>query len=209
MADARTPLRAFFSTAIPILAIVSGLQLAGSAEGPKSGPPPTMLFHSPLPLGADGYLLRPLNRKFYLMASADNPEFDQCRVTRVHLGGTVVGADGTQMRHYPQQLTFRVTASAIESDILSSDIDLVNYSGDLNSFLLGMHFRLKVYRGLKVSVIKPERVHLIGVPADQPFEERVYKVAFDTNDLPLDARLVLEVTGPEGERLSRFHLEVL
>jgi hypothetical protein len=52
-------------------------------------------------------------------------------------------------------------------------------------------------------------VHLIGVPADQPFEERVYKVAFDTNEIPLDARLVLEVTGPDGARLSRFHLEVL
>src|SRR3954466_14485141 len=97
----------------------------------------------------------------------------------------------------------------IESDLLASKIDSVKYSGDLNSFLLGMHFRLKVHRGLKVSVIKPENVHLIGVPADQPFEERVYKVAFDTNDLPLDARLVLEVTGPDGEKLSRFHLEVL
>src|SRR4051812_19548271 len=138
MARARTGLRAFFSTAIPILAIVSGLQLTGSAEGPKSGPP-TMLFRSPLPLGADGYLLRPLNRKFYLMASADNPEFNLCRVTRIHLSGTVVGADGTPMRHYPQQLTFRVTASAIESDMIPSDIDPVDYSGDLNSFLLGMH----------------------------------------------------------------------
>lgn len=208
MAHARTALRAFVSTAIPILAIVVGLQLAGSAEGPKSGPP-TMLFRSPLPLGADGYLLRPLNRKFFLMASADNPEFNMVRVTRIHLGGTVVGADGTEMRHYPQQLSFRVTASALESDMLTNDVDAVNYSGDLNSFLLGMHFRLKVYRGLKVSLLKPERVHLIGVPADQPFEERVYKVAFDTNDLPLDARLVLEVTGPDGEKLSRFHLEVL
>jgi hypothetical protein len=132
-----------------------------------------------------------------------------CRVTRVHLGGTVVGPDGTQMRHYPQQLTFRVTASAIESEMLSNDIDSVDYPGDMNSFLLGMNFRLKIYRGLKVSVMKPERVHLIGVPADQPFEERVYKVAFDTNEIPLDARLVLEVTGPDGARLSRFHLEVL
>jgi hypothetical protein len=85
----------------------------------------------------------------------------------------------------------------------------VDYPGDMNSFLLGMNFRLKIYRGLKVSVMKPERVHLIGVPADQPFEERVYKVAFDTNEIPLDARLVLEVTGPDGARLSRFHLEVL
>src|SRR3954463_11648923 len=209
MAHARTALRAFFSTAIPVLAFISCLHLTGSAEGPKSGPPPTMLFRSPLPLGADGYLLTPLNRRFFLMASADNPEFNMCRVTRVHLGGTVVGADGTQMRHYPQQLTFRVTASAIESDLLTSDIDSVKYSGDLNSFLLGMHFRLKVYRGLKVSVINPEHVHMIGVPADQPFEERVYKVAFDTNELPLNARLVLEVTGPNGERLSRFHLEML
>jgi hypothetical protein len=207
MALARSALRVLFSTAIPILVLTFGLHLAGSAEGQNS--PPTMLFRSPMPLGADGYVLTPVNRKFFLIASADNPEFNMVRVTRIHLGGTVVGADGTEMRHYPQSLTFRVTASAIESDMLSNDIDAVNYSGDLNSFLLGMHFRLKAYRGLKVSVIKPERVHLIGVPADQPFDERVYKVAFDTNDLPLDARLVLEVTGPDGERLSRFHLEVL
>ena len=154
-------------------------------------------------------MLRPVNRRFYVMASADNPEFDKCKVTRIHLGGTVVSADGTEMRHYPQELTFRVTASAIESDIFASDIDPVNYSGDLNSFLLGLQFRLKVYRGLKMSTMKPERVHLIGVPADLPFEERVYHVAFDAADVPVDARLVLEVTGPGGEKLSRFHLEML
>jgi hypothetical protein len=208
MAYARSALRAFFLATTPIL-LIFGLQLSGSAEGQKTSGPPTLLFRSPLPLGADGYVLRPLNRKFFLMASADNPEFNMCRVTRVHLGGTVVGPDVTQMRHYPQQLTFRVTASAIESEMLSNDIDSVDYPGDMNSFLLGMNFRLKIYRGLKVSVMKPERVHLIGVPADQPFEERVYKVAFDTNEIPLDARLVLEVTGPDGARLSRFHLEVL
>jgi hypothetical protein len=208
MPRARTPFQRFLSTILPMCLIVCGAQLTGSAQGQKTQHE-TMMFHSPLPLGADGYLLRPLNRRFYLMASADNPEFDKIKVTRIHLGGTVVGPDGTEMRHYPQELTFRVTASAIESDIFASDVDPVNYSGDLNSFLLGLKFRLKVHRGLKVSVIQPERVHLIGVPADLPFEERVYHVAFDAGDVPLDARLVLEVTGPDGEKLSRFHLEML
>src|SRR4051794_3150410 len=101
MAYARSALRAFFLATTPIL-LIFGLQLSGSAEGQKTSGPPTLLFRSPLPLGADGYVLRPLNRKFFLMASADNPEFNMCRVTRVHLGGTVVGPDGTQMRHYPQ-----------------------------------------------------------------------------------------------------------
>jgi hypothetical protein len=206
--QARTSLHSHLSKTIAVLVAIFVLHIAGSAEGQKVTPD-TLLFRSPLPLGADAYELKPLNRRFFLMASADNPEFNKCKVTRAHLGGTVIGADGTEMRHYPEQLSFRVTASAIESEMLPSDIDPVNYKGDMNSFLLGLKFRLKVYRGLKMNIVQPERVHLAGVPADLPFDERVYKIAFDTNDLPLDARLVLEVFGPDGEPLSRFHLEML
>jgi hypothetical protein len=79
----------------------------------------------------------------------------------------------------------------------------------MNDFLLGLKFKLKVFRGLHMQQLTPSNVKLIGVPAYETYEERVYRVTFDTPDLPVDARLVLEVYDADGTRLTRFHLEML
>ncbi len=166
-------------------------------------------YRFPLPLGADGFVVEPQHRPFFLLASAEDPGHQNLLVRRVNLGGSVTAADGTQLRHYPDELRFRVTASALDPSMLSSDVEPISYSGDMNSLLLGLRFRLKVYRALHMRVIRPTRVVEIGMPSDVPYDERVYRVAFDTGDIPVDARLVLEVISPTGERLSRFHLELL
>ena len=57
--------------------------------------------------------------------------------------------------------------------------------------------------------IDPANVRLIGVPAYEPYAERVYRVSFNTPNVPVDERLVLEVFDSAGTRLSRFHLEIL
>lgn len=168
-----------------------------------------LVYRSPLPLGALGFELRPLNRPFFVLASAENPVLDQLRITRVSLGGTVVASDGSELRTYPEEVDFRVTASALGDVMLTTQLDPVEYGNDMNSFLLGLRFRLKVYRALKFEVVQPSRIHLIGVPADLPYDERIYRVSFDTRDIPCDARLVLEVLTPSGDRLGRFHLELL
>ncbi len=60
-----------------------------------------------------------------------------------------------------------------------------------------------------MQVIQPVLVRQIGMPADVPYDERVYRIAFDTGNIPVDARLVLEVFSPKGELLTKFHFELL
>jgi hypothetical protein len=166
-------------------------------------------LRAPLPLGADAYHLQPINRNFYLLASVEDPQFNGVRVSRVRTDEFVVDAAGHHWQKYPEELSFRVTATAMADILNNLDTTEINEPGDLNSLLLGLKFRLKVYRGLNVRILPPSSMKQIGMPADVPADERVFRVSFDTKDLPVDDRLVLEVLSPGGQLLSRFHLELL
>jgi hypothetical protein len=209
MSQATGPRHLLLTKALTILLIVPVFCVSGIAGAPKSQKT-VLQYRFPVPLGADAFVLNPERRPFFLLACADNPQLENLKITRVNLGGTVVAADGSQMRQYPAELSFRVTASALDPEMLTSEILPVQSHGqDMNRFLLGLNFQLKVYRALHMKVLRPARVTMIGMPADVPYDERVYRVAFDTEDIPVDARIVLEVIAPTGERLSRFHLELL
>jgi len=162
-----------------------------------------------LPLGADAFLLRPAGREFYLMSCIEDRRFDRLQVSRVRNSPFVIDASGDVWEHYPADLTFRVTATAMDPGSVKTDIDNIDEQGDMNSFLLGLRFRLKVFRGLQMQIVNPSAVHLIGMPSDVPYDERVYRVKFNAADFPVDARLVMEVLSPAGKLLSRFHLELL
>ncbi len=166
-------------------------------------------FTTPVALGADGFILHPLNRKFFLFACLEDTRFDRLQVSRVRASEFVIDAGGHLWRNYPDQLSFRVTATGIDDLLGSLDTYELTEPGDFNSFLLNLRFRLKVYRGVTVRILPPSSIRMIGMPADVPSEERVYKVAFDTSEIPVDDRLVLEVLSPDGQLLSRFHLELL
>lgn len=166
-------------------------------------------FSAPVALGADAYILHPLDRKFYLLACLDDGRFNRLQVSRIRSSQFVIDAGGHLWRNFPDELSFRVTATAIDDLLRNLDMDELTEPGDLNSFLLGLRFRLKIYRGLAVRILQPSSVRNIGMPGDEPSEERVYKVAFETSDIPVDDRIVLEVLSPGGQLLSRFHLELL
>jgi hypothetical protein len=121
----------------------------------------------------------------------------------------VIDAAGDIWKSYPNELTFRVTATGLDNAVIGADIDTITEPGDLNSLLLGLRFRLKVFRGLTMHIVQPSSIKLIGMPADVPYDERVYRVSFKTVSLPVDSRLVMEVLTPKGQLLSRFHLELL
>ncbi|HYE26055.1 MAG TPA: hypothetical protein VEG32_12740 [Clostridia bacterium] len=171
--------------------------------------PSEFTFQAPVPLGAEHFKLLPSKRDFHLMASVETEAFDGVHVLRSRANPSVTRPDGTPMSSYPESLQFRVTASALKGDAPIGEPTKVSSETDMNQYLLGMRFRLKVFRGIDMQMVEPTATQLIGVPPDQPFEERVYRVTFDTRNVPLDARLVLEVLAPDGERLCRFHLEVL
>ncbi len=186
------------STAVPLL-----------AQLPSSDTPSRIFWmKTPLPLGAEQINLKPSGRRFLLLGCIEDQRFNRLQVSRVQNSPFVIDAAGQVWTNYPDEITFRVTATAIDSGVMQVDSDNINESGDLNSFLLGLHFRLRSFRGLHMTELHPSSVKLIGVPADVPYEERVYRVSFNTGKFPVDDRLVMEVLSPKGQLLSRFHLEL-
>jgi hypothetical protein len=57
--------------------------------------------------------------------------------------------------------------------------------------------------------VMPLKAEMIGIPADEPSEERIYRATFNVGDIRPDDRIVLLVTDGAGARLSKFHLEFL
>jgi hypothetical protein len=169
----------------------------------------TFYFHSPVPLGLEAIRVMPKKKMVYLLASAENQTLDGLQVNRAPHVGRVSRSDGSPVKTYPSGLDFRVTATALPNDFKGVDQFEVTNRGSMNDFLLGLKFKLKAFRGLKMVELTPANVKLIGVPSYQSYEERVYRVSFDTPNLPVDVRLVLEVYAADGTRLTRFHLEML
>jgi hypothetical protein len=163
---------------------------------------------SPMPLGTNRITLQPSGQHLLLLGCLEDHRFDRLQVSRVRESPFVIDASGDVWKNYPDELTFRITATALDSSVLQADNDTISETADMNSFLLGLHFRLKSFHGLRMKVVQPSSVRLIGVPADVPYQERVYRVAFDTGDFPVDDRLVMEVLSPRGQLLTRFHLEL-
>ncbi len=172
-------------------------------------PDRVLWMRAPVPLGADEFMLRPANREFFLLGCVEDRRFDRLQISRVRTSPFVIDAAGDVWKNYPSELTFRISATALDSGLLKTDTDVVDEPGDLNSFLLGLRFRMKIFRGLHMRILQPAAVNMIGMPADIPYDERIYRVSFRTEDIPVDARLVVEVFSPKGQLLSRFHLELL
>jgi hypothetical protein len=83
--------------------------------------------------------------------------------------------------------------------------DPVETDVDTSELIKSLQFRLRINNGgLKTERIEPLEARLIGVPADVPYGERIYRVTFQMPPLSTDARLVLEVLAPNGELLSKF-----
>ncbi|HEX8926994.1 MAG TPA: hypothetical protein VF786_14435 [Terriglobales bacterium] len=166
------------------------------------------VVRSPVPLGSAGLELLPSHKTFMLFASAVSPSMNGLRVTRVGRG-SVLQPDGTPVRYFPNSIDFRVTATTIQEGLLPADRDTIHESIEPEEMLSHLRFHLKVYRGLRHSIIRPSLVRMVGVPEKEPFPERVYQLSFDTRNTPVEARCVLEVLSPKGELLARFHLELL
>jgi hypothetical protein len=188
-----------------IACLLAPLLSARNAADPAAG----TTLRSPIPLGTDTLRLVPAKRLVYLLASAEVPALDGVR--EVGEGGSrvLISADGVPLEQFPQVITFRVTASARPEELLESRPFSVAYECDLNQYLLGLKFRLKIFNGLHVTVLEPEAVRQIGVPADLPYDERIYRVSFRLNEVPLQHRMFLEVLSPAGERISKFHLDLM
>lgn len=165
-------------------------------------------LHSHIPLGTDALLLQPAHRVIEMLASAEAPAFAGWTLAVQDKAPVLLDSSGHPVRVLPSSMTFRVTASARESRF---DLDPMPVDSDksLDEFLLDMHFTVQVFRGMEMRTVSPTRQWLIGIPADETSDERIYRISFELGDVRPDDRIVLLVTDGTGKRLSKFHLEFL
>jgi hypothetical protein len=152
--------------------------------------------------------LEPAHKLLNLLASATSPGFEG--MERKPSGGHIVLLDprGKPVRYFPRQIDFRVSITS-DGQTLDPDPVSVKTQMDPGELMLGLRFRLKVFHGLDSFFLEPEAVDQIGEPADVPASERIYLAHFALPTLPATDRILLEVLDPSGERITRFHLELL
>ena len=189
------------------------ISLPGPAQDYTSS---EFVFHSVVPLGVEAIVLQPAKTRIALLATAECPGLEGVR--RVFwqpqesgdggVSGKVYGKDGKQMTYFPRRISFRVTATAREKLIELDPFD-VESNMDLNQYLLGLTFKLRAYHGIDVRNLTATKVQLLGPPAKVPYDARSFRVAFNLDKVSIEDRLVLELWSPDGQRLAKFHLELL
>ena len=80
---------------------------------------------------------------------------------------------------------------------------------DPQELLLNLKFRIRAYNGLEVREITPQSIEMIGMPADVPYDERVYRININAGSIPITDRLVVEILSPQGELLTHFPFSLL
>lgn len=191
-----------------IRAIVATLLLTTAAV---AGPGPQERFHSLIPLGADAYELRNTKWKgtMTLMASAESAQFEGMERRTVADRQVMFSEDGKKVDRFPEHVNFRVTASFRAHFAEMSPFPIPASVDDQNQYLLDLKFRVVVFHGLQQTVVKPSSVEMIGVPGEMPYDERIYKVSVDLGRFPMTDRVVLEVRDPNGDRICKFHLDLI
>jgi len=165
-------------------------------------------FHTITPTGYNIVQLRPSGRTVELLAVVECPEIEGMKQLSEGLNAKVITTQGVPLEHFPRHFSFRVTAT-LRRLILEPPERIIDSEEAPQQFLLHLQFRLKAYNGLRMDLIEPEAVTLIGVPQDVAYDERVFRIQFDVDDLPVTERVVLEAVSPQGETLSHFPFGLL
>ncbi len=161
-----------------------------------------------MPAGYTLVQLQPSGATLSLMALIECPEIEGLQQVSQGLQSKLVSASGVVLKEFPRHFSFRVTASLRKMFIEAPERSLAA-ADDPRDLLLKLGFRLKIYDGLDVHEMLPESVTLIGVPAEMAYDERVFRVSFDIGRAPVTDRMILQVTSPEGEDLTRFPFVLL
>lgn len=189
---------------LPAIALL--LTMAAFA-GQKAADQPERL-RSTIPAGYEIVKLRPSGTNLFLLGLIECPELEGAQHVSAGSHAHIVAADGSSLDHFPRFINFRITAS-LRKDLLDSTSDGSVTTQDPRDFILKLGFVLRDYDGLQSYDFHPQSVEMIGVPADVPYDERVFRVNFDLGSRPISDRFVLEVLSPEGTRIARFHFELL
>jgi hypothetical protein len=165
-------------------------------------------LRSRIPLGTDSLLLQPSKRIVHLVASAEAPAFEGWKVVPRKDRPVLLDASDKPVHALPSTIAFRVTAGTLDK-VLDEQPMPTPVAQDLNTFLLSLQFEVQVFRGMEMRTVKPVNTQMIGIPADEVADERIYHIKFDVGELKPEDRIVLLILDSAGNRLSKFHLEFL
>ena len=147
-------------------------------------------------------------RLIAILATAEAPEFEGWNLKEQDRRPVLLDVSGKPVNALPRTISFRVTVSTRDKFATSEPMPF-ECTKSLNDFLLDMHFQMQIFRGIEMRQVKTLKAEMIGIPADEPSEERIYRATFKLGDVRPDDRIVLVVTDGSGARLSKFHLEFL
>ena len=168
----------------------------------------TWHLHKRIPLGSEALLVEPAHRAVQILATAEAPQFEGWKLESRQNNAILLDVTGKPVTELPRIINFRVTVSARDK-VLDSNPLPVESTKDLNQFLLDVHFRLQVFRGMEMREIAPVTTKLIGIPTDELSDERIYRTSFNVGSVRPDDRIVLLIMDGAGNRISKFHLEFL
>jgi hypothetical protein len=188
-----------------VLAIIAAFGLAAIAgNAPRGGNG----LHPNMPAGYDVVVLKPSGANLSMMGLIECPELEGAQSVSEGANKKLVSADGDTIRHFPRRFSFRITAS-LRKMLMDRPVASVDVSDEPQELLLNLKFRIRAYNGLENHEIVPESVEMIGMPAEVPYDERIYRINVNNVDLPITARLVVEVRTPQGEMLTHFPFSLL
>ncbi|HLY97719.1 MAG TPA: hypothetical protein VKT33_01510 [Candidatus Angelobacter sp.] len=184
---------------------VLAMSCAGSSGQPAADSP---IFHSPTPAGYENFTLNPSGTVMALLGLIECPEIEGAQRVSEGMAAKVLAADGTVLTTFPSHFSFRITASLRKTLTLPPE-DSVTSALEPEELLARLKFRMRAYDGIRVREVEPDAVQIIGLPADVPSDERIYRVQFAVSGLPITDRLVLDVLTPEGAQLTHFTFSLL
>jgi hypothetical protein len=183
-----------------LLLIAAGFALAASA---RNAPKPTPGLRSNMPVGYDVMLLKPSKETLSFIGLIECPELEGAQHVSEGLRAKLVSTNGNTIEQFPQHFSFRITAS-LKKIFLDGPVRSVASLGDPQQLLLHLKFRVRAYHGLEARELTPHSIEMIGMPADVPSDERVYRININAGNLPITDRLVVQIFSPEGELLTHF-----
>ena len=183
-----------------LLLMVAGFGLAAAAGTPQKA---ALSMRSTMPAGYDVMVLKPSKAILSLIGLIECPELEGAQHVAEGVHRKLISSDGGTIKEFPQRFSFRITAS-LRKVFLDGPVTSVVISDDPQELLLNLKFRIRAYNGLEVREIVPQSVEMIGVPADVPYDERVYRINVNAGRLPITDRLVVEIFSPHGELLTHF-----
>jgi len=189
---------------------ISCLLLAGLGSVAIAGPQQRNVpaLHSATPAGYEIMELKPSGQTFSLIALIECPELEGAHQIAEGSKAQVVSADGSVIHQFPEHFNFRITAS-LRKTLVEGPVNTVDYPDDPQQLLLKLKFRVRAYHGLDAREITPESIEMIGMPADVPYDERVYRLHMNVGELPVSDRLVVEILSPQDALLTHFSFGLL